>query len=192
MDDAKLAENADEARGGRGRRLRSAVLAGVGAIVAVMPPLEPDVAIATVVAALGQIDTTISTPCCGGCTCPAKHAPYYRHFGYKRAVLSQHLATIHLRCPDTNMCDTVAVGGTWSVWVDGFDAHGRQPYWLTSSSANFPTGTPVAIYTVRDTTIATAERVGIRATTVTARKAGSTWIVGTHGALLDSLKLVVQ
>jgi hypothetical protein len=49
-----------------------------------------------------------------------------------------------------------------------------------------------ATFAVRDPSVAGVTPVGIRVATVTARKSGTTWIVGTRGALLDSLQLVVQ
>ena len=99
---------------------------------------------------------------------------------------------IQLRCPDTHACATLAAGGAWSVWADGFDAQNQQIVALHSSVANPTSGTPVAIFLVRDTTVASFAAVGIRAAMVTARKSGTTWIVGTRGPLLDSLQLVVQ
>ncbi len=279
MDDAKLAEIADEVRAGRGRRLRGAVLAGACAIVAlvacgdpylhtnpydpafpvtfdivgpdtlfsfgefaqysvstipafpdtsfrwdidtatvinartgmdtvvdgasvfrpsgpggyvsILPPTEPATVTIAVVALIGAADTTLARyePCCGDVTIQTST---YRHVGYKKVVLTQRLTRIQLRCPDTHSCDTLSVGGTWSVWVDGFDALGRQPPTLTSSSANPRVGPPVVTYTVRDTTIAISAPNGTRAATVTALRSGSTWIVATRGALADSLQLVVQ
>jgi hypothetical protein len=47
-------------------------------------------------------------------------------------------------------------------------------------------------YLVRDTTIARASPVGIRATTITAINSGTTRVVATRGALADSLLLVVR
>jgi hypothetical protein len=97
-----------------------------------------------------------------------------------------------LRCPDTHSCAPVAVGGTLAVWVDGTDAIGHQIVALTSSVANPASGTPVATFVVRDPSIASFVPTGIRVATVTALKSGTTWIVATRGALLDSLKLTVQ
>ncbi|HEY2848428.1 MAG TPA: hypothetical protein VGI97_01010, partial [Gemmatimonadaceae bacterium] len=87
---------------------------------------------------------------------------------------------------------SLAVGGTWSVWVDGFDARGLQIASLRTADTNPSAGPPIAVYTVRDTTIATLVPAGIRAATVTALKSGTTWIVGARGALSDSLQLVVR
>lgn len=165
---------------------------GIGAYITQMIPLEPDVAIATVAAGLGQYDTTVTTPC-SVAQCTAKHANFYRHVGYKSVFLSQRLVSIHLRCVGTTTCDTLAAGGTWSVWVDGLDANSRPPSALSLQSSNLHGGKPaVATYIVRDTSVASVVPDGIRAATVTALKAGTTWIVGTHLALRDSLKLVVQ
>jgi hypothetical protein len=105
---------------------------------------------------------------------------------------TQRVTRIQLRCPDTHACDTVSTGGGWSVWVDGFDALNERIYALTSATANPATGTVIATFAVRDTTIASVSPVGIRAANVTALKSGTTWIVGTRGTLLDSLQLVVQ
>jgi hypothetical protein len=115
-----------------------------------------------------------------------------RHVGYKTVVVTQRLTRISLRCPDTRACDSLAVGGTWSVWVDGFDARGLQIASLRTADTNPSAGPPIAVYTVRDTTIATLVPAGIRAATVTALKSGTTWIVGARGALSDSLQLVVR
>ena len=163
--------------------------AGPGAYQSISPPLEPATVTISIVASLGQIDTTVAR-----CRpqCMTVQTEQQRHTGYKSIVLTQRVPRIRLRCPDTQACDTLAVGGTWSVWVDGFDALGRQIAALTSSVANPPRGPPVVTYVTRGTTIATVMPVGIRVGTVTARKSGTTWIVATRGALADSLQLVVQ
>ena len=59
-------------------------------------------------------------------------------------------------------------------------------------AAAITTGTPMATFTSRDTTVASVTPVGIRAATVTARKSGTTWIVATRNSLLDSLQLTVR
>jgi hypothetical protein len=107
-------------------------------------------------------------------------------------VLTQRVVSISLRCPDTHACDTLSVGDTTSVWVDGRDANHAQIIALTSSIANPPTGTPIAVYAARDPSIISLTPRGIRATVATALKTGTTWIVGTRGSLLDSLQLVVR
>ena len=162
---------------------------GPGAYQSVSPPLEPASITISINASVGQIDTTV-----GRCTprCMAVQTVQQRHTGYKKVVLTQRVTRIQLRCPDTQACDTLAAGGTWSVWVDAWDALNRQVAALTSSVANPTTGPPVVKYATRDTTIASVKPVGIRAVTVTARKPGATWIVATRGSLADSLQLVVK
>ena len=77
--------------------------------------------------------------------------------------------------------------------ADSFrDALGQPIVALHSPAANPATGTAVATFVVRDTTIASVAPVGIRAATVTARKSGSTWIVATRSSLLDSLQVTVR
>lgn len=163
--------------------------AGPGEYQSISPPLEPATVTIAIVASVGQIDTTVAR-CIPQCI--TIQTVQQRHTGYKSVVLTQRVTRIRLRCPDTQACDTLAVGGTWSVWVDGFDALGRQIAALTSSVANPTRGPPVVTYLTRDTTIATVMPVRIRAATVTARKSGTTWIVATRGALADSLQLVVR
>lgn len=80
----------------------------------------------------------------------------------------------------------------WSVWVDGFDALNQPIVALHSPAANPATGTAVATFSARDTSVASVSPVGIRAASVTALRSGTTWIVGTRGSLLDSLQLVVR
>ena len=164
---------------------------GFGTYQSTAPPLEPTTQTVTVEALIGRVDTTVSRwlPCCG---IVAIQTNQYRHYGYKSVVLTQRLVRIQLRCPDTHACDTLSVGGTWSIWVDGFDALGRQIYALTSSTANPTRGPPIVTYAARDPTIAGVAPVRIRAATVTALKTGTTWIVATRGSLLDSLRLVVR
>ena len=163
---------------------------GSGLFQSLAPPLEPLTVSMTVEAFLGAIDTTVNRFINGAPVTIRTNA--YRHTGYKTVVLTQRVTRIQLRCPDTHACDTVSMGGTWSVWVDGFDALGRQIYALTSATAN-PTGaTPIATFASRDTTIASVAPVHIRAANVTARKSGTTWIVATRGVLLDSLQIVVR
>jgi hypothetical protein len=144
----------------------------------------------TVTGGVGSIDTL--PPFAGGALGPAPTIKMYRHSASKVIVLTQLVTRIQLRCPDTHACDPVPVGGTWSVWVDGTDALNQLIIALHSATANPATGTPVATFATRDPTIASVSPVGIRAATVTALKTGTTWIVGTRGALLDSLQLVVR
>jgi hypothetical protein len=176
-----------------------ALIAGNGAVQITSLPLEPISTTIGLHAYIGTIDTMYSVVLPG--VTFGGYEQYEiikgvlaRHIGTKLIVVTQRLTRIRLRCPDPEApaCDTLSVGGTWSVWVDGFDALGRQIYAMTSSTANPTTGPPVATYVVRDTTIASSSPVGVRATTITALKSGTTWVVATRGALLDSLQLVVR
>ncbi len=160
-------------------------------------PLEPASTTIGLHADIGTIDTMFSILLPGVTVGGYEQFEFVkgtlaRHIGTKLIVLMQRVTRIQLRCPDTHACDTLSVGGTWSVWVDGFDALNRQIASLTSSTANPTSGPPVVTYTVRDTTIARSAPVGIRATTVSALKSGTTWVVASRGALLDSLQLVVR
>jgi hypothetical protein len=160
---------------------------GFGTYQSTAPPLEPVTQTVTVEALIGRVDTTLATWNRG-----TIQTNQYRHYGYKSVVLTQRLTRIQLRCPDAHVCDTLSAGGTWSVWVDGFDALNRQIYALTSSTANPIRGSPIVTYTVRNSLIASVAPVRIRAANVTALKTGTTWIVATRGSLLDSLALVVH
>jgi hypothetical protein len=155
------------------------------------PPLWPATRTVLVMAMFGQIDTVGNTPL-GGDVTPAIPTLAWRHSGSKLVVLTQRVVRIQLRCPDTHACDALSAGGVWSVWADGFDALNQEIVALHSSVANPATGTAVATFVTRDTTIASVSAVGIRAANVTARKSGTTWIVGTRGPLLDSLQLTVR
>jgi hypothetical protein len=163
---------------------------GTGSFTSLAPPLEPAAVTVAIAALVGSVDTTESRFINNRTV--IIHTTVPRHIGYKGVVLMQRVTRIQLRCPDTHACDTLTAGGTWSVWVDGFDALGRQIVALTGSLANPLTGTPVVTYVVRDTTIALASPVGIRVAAVSALKSGTTWIVAMRGALRDSLLLVVQ
>jgi hypothetical protein len=160
---------------------------GQGTFESIKPPLEPTTVTVTIEALLGAVDTTLSGA--GGAAVQAKT---YRHVGYKKVVLTQRVARLQLRCPATHACDTLAVGGAWSVWVDAFDPLGRLIVELTDPTANPAGDTPIAIFTSRDTTIASVSPVNIRAATVAARKAGSTWIVATRNSLSDSVLVVTR
>jgi hypothetical protein len=164
--------------------------AGAATFVANATPLWPATRTVTVVAGVGAIDT--QPPAGSGVAGPAAHITAWRHTGSKLVVLTQRVMRILLRCPDAHACDPQSAGGVWSVWVDGFDATNQKIVSLTSATANPATGTPIATFVSRDTSIASASPVGIRAATVAARKSGSTWIVATRGSLLDSLALVVR
>jgi hypothetical protein len=120
------------------------------------------------------------------------HGSMYRRSFSRSVTVTQRLVSIKLRCPDTHACGAIAVGSAWSVWVDGADALGSQISGLTDPAFNPTTGTPIATFVVRDTTIATASPVGVRVATVVARRTGTTWIVASRGLLTDSLQLVVR
>ncbi len=164
--------------------------AGVGAFTAYETPLWPQYTTVTVLVGVSAYDTIVPNPLAP--VGPGLALRQFRHSATKAVILTQRVVRIQLRCPDTHACSTIPVGGTWSVWADGLDALNQQIVGLHSLVANPATGTPVATYSIRDTTIATFAPVGIRSATVTALKSGTTWIVGTRGTLLDSLQLVVQ
>ena len=161
-----------------------------GSFASVVPPLEPKTATVLVEALIGSVDTTLLR--IFDTSYVTVHTTTPRHAGYKTVIVTQRLVRIQLRCPATHACDTASVGDTLSVWVDGFDARGLQIAELRTAHTNPATGTPIATYVIRDTTIATFTPAGVRAATVTAQKTGTTWIVGTRGALSDSLQLVVR
>ena len=187
---------------------------GRGTFVSRTPPLYPATQTVRIMALLGQIDTVIvdqnlgcpTHPRCNdlsGLNCPiypackvsAKHTLAWRHEGAKEVVLTQRVARIQLRCPADHACDRLSVGGAWTVWADGFDALNFKVVALTGVNVNpaVSAATPIfATFAIRDSTVAALSPVGIHAATVTARKSGTTWIVGTRDALLDSLQLVVQ
>ncbi|MGH7656451.1 MAG: hypothetical protein ACREN6_17515 [Gemmatimonadaceae bacterium] len=160
---------------------------GPGTFQSLKPPLEPTTVTVTIEALLGAVDTTIARY--GGGPAQTKT---YRHTGYKKVVLVQRVTRVQLRCPDTHACDTLAVGGIWSVWVDGFDALNHGITALLDPTVNPPGDTPIATFTSRDTSVASVSPVNIRAANVTALKAGSTWIVATRGLLSDSVLVVAK
>lgn len=162
-----------------------------GQFQSINPPLEPLTVRVSVEALIGQIDTVVTRALPPTYETVVIRTVQYRHVGYKSIVLTQRLSRIQLRCPDTHACSPVSVGGTWSVWVDGFDALGKQIKDLTGSTTNPDTGTVVATFASRDTTIARVVPNGVRVANVTALKSGTTWIVATHMSLLDSLQLVI-
>ncbi|HEV8411280.1 MAG TPA: hypothetical protein VGQ30_12280 [Gemmatimonadaceae bacterium] len=137
-------------------------------------------------AGIGLYDTTLSL---GSATIQTE---MFRHTGFKTVVYTQRITHIALRCPDDHACDTVSAGGTWSVWVDGLDAHNQKIYALVGALKNPLTGTPIAVFSVRDPSIASISPIGIRASTVTALRPGATWIMATRDSLLDSLRLIVR
>ncbi len=150
------------------------------------PALYPATQTLVISALVGRLDTV------GTITNKVQPTTIWRHSGMKQVVVTQRVTHIQLRCPSVNACDTLSAGSSWSVWADGFDALNHKIYSLTSATANPLTGLAVATFAVRDTAIARVLAVGIRASTATALKSGSTWIVATRGPLLDSLRLVVR
>lgn len=166
--------------------------AGAGGYVSIAPPLEPASLTISVTALVGGVDTTVSRYI-PQCMCVETfQTQQYRHAGYKPVVLTQRLVRIRVRCPDAHACDTLSVGGAWSVWVDGFDALGHGIVALASAGANPASGPPVATFLSRDTTVASVAPLGMRAANVIARESGTTWVIATRGALADSLQLVVR
>ena len=184
---------------------------GPGGFTSMAPPLYPATSTVRIAALLGQIDTTTDNPdldCplpapCSTAACQppppcyvsSTHALAWRHSGSKDVILTQRIVRIQLRCPADHACDTLSAGSVWTVWADGFDALNFQAVALTGVNANpaVSSDTPIfGTFAVRDSTIATIMPVGIRVATVTALKPGLTWIVGTRGALVDSLRLVVR
>ena len=154
----------------------------------VPPPLYPATMTVQIAAGIGGYDT-VGQPKADG---PAPTVRAWRHTTNKSVVMTQLVTRILLRCPDTHVCDPVSVGGIWSVWVDGFDALNHKIVALFNTGVNPATGSIVATFAVRDPTIASVVPVGIRASTVTALKAGTTWIVATRGMLTDSIQLTVH
>jgi hypothetical protein len=107
-------------------------------------------------------------------------------------IVTQRLVRIRARCAGALACDSLPVGATASVFIDGFDALGSGLSGLPDSTANPLTALPIFVFTVRDTTIATALPVGMRAATVTAKGVGSTWIVAQRDSLRDSLRITIR
>jgi hypothetical protein len=163
---------------------------GIATFRSSAPPLYPLTQTVTVSALVGQQDTTEQENIGGANILINTYV--WRHAAYTQVVLTQRVTHIQLRCPDTHACAPVPADSSWSVWVDGFDALNHGIVGLTTTTVNPLTGIAVATFTVRDTTVASVLPVGIRAANVTAKKTGTTWIVATRGALLDSLQLVVQ
>jgi hypothetical protein len=119
------------------------------------------------------------------------------HYSYARVfngsvVVTQRLVQLHARCPDTNICDTLSAGASWSVFMDGFDALGSGIAGLVTPTMNPPDVPAIAQFIVRDTSIASASPIGMRAASVTAKRSGSTWLIAQRDSLRDSLQLVVR
>lgn len=159
---------------------------GAGAFQSIAPPLEPQTLTVAIGASIGMIDTTVSRMYVGIQT------TQYRHTGYKTVVVTQRLTSIDLLCPNSPACDALPAGGTWSVFIEGFDALGHGVFDVAALPGYPRSTTPVATLAVRDSTIASVLPVGIRAATATALKTGSTWLIATRGPLVDSLQLVVR
>jgi hypothetical protein len=137
-------------------------------------PLYPATEGASVMVALGEYNTLHG-------------AAWSKSIG-RSVVLTQRLVRIQLRCPAAHACDTLDAGAVWSAWVDGFDAGGSQILGLDLPTINPSSGAPIAVFVSRDTTIATVKAVGIRSADATAVRSGTTWIVATRIALLDTLR----
>jgi hypothetical protein len=163
---------------------------GPGNFESSAPPLWPATQQVAVFAYLGLTDTTIQRTINGIPMTIQTKVP--RHTGSKYVILTQRVTKLSLRCPDTHACDTLAVGGAWSVWADGFDAHGLRVYGFFSATTNPATGPAFVAFLSRDTTVASVAPVGIRVANVTARKTGATWIVASRDTLRDSLRVVVR
>jgi hypothetical protein len=166
--------------------------AGNGAFLFFPPPvIEPDYDTVQVVVELGAYDTTKTTSNGGGMSFASVTQAYRRRY-VKTVLLTQRVTRIQLRCPDVHVCDTMSVGGSWSVWIDGFDQLNQALAGLTGPTQNRFTGLPIATFTVRDPSVAGVAPIGIRAANVTALKTGSTWIVASRDSLRDSLQLIVH
>ncbi len=162
-----------------------------GTFTAIAMPLEPATATVAVAVFVGSVDTTVQRYIAPDYV--IVHTIEPRHVGYKSVVLMQRLTRIQLGCPVIHACDTLSFGSaSWSVSVDGLDANNNHIARLPGADPNPSTGAPVAIFSVRDSTIASISAVGIRAATVTALKPGSTWVLATRGALVDSLQVVAR
>jgi hypothetical protein len=157
--------------------------------VAPPPPLWPATSTATISVMIGAIDTLKSGS--GATAGPIVPVQFYRHTAQKTVIITQRITHVRLRCPDVSACDTLSVGGTSTVYADALDALDQPLYYPPGMGGNSPGGPAQANFAVRDATIATATS-GTRASTVSALKSGTTWIIAARGSLLDSLQLVVR
>ncbi|HEV8411705.1 MAG TPA: hypothetical protein VGQ30_14450 [Gemmatimonadaceae bacterium] len=164
--------------------------AAPGSFFPLLTTLYPAALAVTVTVGVGAIDTQPAFA--GGGVGAAPHIIAFRHSVTKVIYLSQRIKHITLRCPDTHTCDPLAVGNTWSVWVDPTDSLGHEITAYFSPVKNNLTGDPLVTYSVRDPSIASVVPLGTRVGTVTALKPGTTWILGTRGPLVDSMQLVVH
>ncbi len=154
------------------------ITGGGGVFISNGAPLWPKTETVPMLVRVGRVDE--------------KHDTFYRRAFPGSVVITQRLVRIQARCPDSHACDTISVGGTGSVFVDGFDALGSGISGLIYPSANPLTIAPIATFIVRDSTIAIVSPVGMRAAVATARKSGSTWVVVQRDSLRDSLRIVVR
>ena len=162
-----------------------------GSFTPIAMPVEPATVTVAVAVLVGSVDTILQRYIAPNYV--TVHSIEPRHVGYKSVVLMQRLTRIQLLCPAIHSCDTLSAGsGSWSVWVDGFDAQNSPIATLPGAELNPSTGARIAVFSVRDTTIASVVPVGIRAATVTARKPGTTWVIAARGALVDSLQVVAR
>jgi hypothetical protein len=155
--------------------------------LSVAPPAWPATDVRTISVMVGAIDTVPVVALAG----PVVPIQFYRHTAMRTVVVTQRFTHVRLRCPDVHACDTLSVGGTWTVWADALDALNQGPYRGPGSPPPQADGPSEASFLVRDPTVASAT-TGTRASTVTALKSGSTWIVAIRASLLDSLQLVVR
>jgi len=110
-----------------------------GTFLSQTPPLYPDTRAVSVFGVIGQIDTVTATtpfyvPFDSLQTANPTHA--WRHIGSKTVVLTQRVVRVKLRCPSTQACATVGVGGIWSVWADGFDALNQGVFVFRTATTN--------------------------------------------------------
>ena len=141
-------------------------------------PLWPQTESVPITIAVGRFDDGV-------------HTHYRKTFGGS-VIITQRLVHIQARCPGAPACDAMTVGVSTSVFVDGYDALGSGIAGLPDPNTNPLTLPPIAVFIVRDTTIASAVPVGMRVAMVTAKRAGATWIVTQRDSLRDSLRLVVR
>jgi hypothetical protein len=118
-----------------------------------------------------------------------KEVTSYRRSYSRTIIVTQRLVRLRLRCPAADACDTVTVGGALSIAVDGFDALNAEIDGLGSQqNANPLTGTPIATFVSRDTTIVGIAPVGVRVANASGRKSGSAWVVAMRIAATDTLR----
>jgi hypothetical protein len=163
---------------GGSSHLSTAPLGSGGVFYSTGAPLWPQTEIVPMTIEVGRADIN-------------HHTDYRKSFNGS-VVITQRLVRIQARCPGVPACDVLSVGASTSVFVDGYDALGSGIAGLSDPTANPLTVAPIATFTVRDTTIATAASVGMRVATVTAKRTGATWMVAQRDSLRDSLRLIVR